>query len=209
MPETTCRICYSGAENSDLFKPCRCSGTMELVHVDCLERWRRAGPAAARIECPQCLYRYHFSQSATQSSQLDRHWLILLLTTIVFLLGWFICVLLSYFSIRTGFVVATDSSTAFDFWTAQNTMNGLCILGMLGIIYSIFIDGTAFLAVFSSNPYSFHSISTNTVCVTMCIFAGLARIVAVIHCFLSSCTFSESESVMPSVVDIRGIHNSE
>ena len=42
-----CRICYSEKDcpiqykrGSELIKPCKCSGSMNLVHRGCLDEWR-------------------------------------------------------------------------------------------------------------------------------------------------------------------------
>jgi hypothetical protein len=35
-----CRICYDDDNKSDLFAPCMCSGSMGLVHRECLRQWR-------------------------------------------------------------------------------------------------------------------------------------------------------------------------
>ncbi|CAF4813633.1 unnamed protein product, partial [Rotaria socialis] len=34
-----CRICYSTGDLQSLISPCQCSGTMGILHQNCLERW--------------------------------------------------------------------------------------------------------------------------------------------------------------------------
>ncbi|XP_064476451.1 E3 ubiquitin-protein ligase MARCHF2-like [Ornithodoros turicata] len=34
-----CRICHGGSSLGALISPCRCSGTMRLVHRECLQQW--------------------------------------------------------------------------------------------------------------------------------------------------------------------------
>ncbi|XP_074651687.1 uncharacterized protein LOC141906339 [Tubulanus polymorphus] len=34
-----CRICHEGNSKEDLFSPCKCSGTMGLIHRSCIETW--------------------------------------------------------------------------------------------------------------------------------------------------------------------------
>ena len=34
-----CRICYSTGDLRSLINPCECSGTMGILHKNCLERW--------------------------------------------------------------------------------------------------------------------------------------------------------------------------
>ena len=38
-PSEVCRICYSTGDLRSLIAPCDCSGTMGILHQDCLERW--------------------------------------------------------------------------------------------------------------------------------------------------------------------------
>ncbi|XP_054709064.1 E3 ubiquitin-protein ligase MARCHF3-like [Uloborus diversus] len=34
-----CRICHEGDAKEDLISPCRCTGSLGLVHLTCMERW--------------------------------------------------------------------------------------------------------------------------------------------------------------------------
>ena len=64
----TCRICHCGEEVTDelgpLFSPCMCAGTMQHVHVECLNRWRRmsANPTSY-FACDSCGYRYQMNRT--------------------------------------------------------------------------------------------------------------------------------------------------
>lgn len=56
-----CRICLEGEDEElgHLFAPCRCAGSMRLVHAACLERWRASAPGrASYYRCDTCLYEY-------------------------------------------------------------------------------------------------------------------------------------------------------
>eukprot|EP00295_Goniomonas_pacifica_P028090 CAMPEP_0175946914 /NCGR_PEP_ID=MMETSP0108-20121206/27591_1 /TAXON_ID=195067 ORGANISM="Goniomonas pacifica, Strain CCMP1869" /NCGR_SAMPLE_ID=MMETSP0108 /ASSEMBLY_ACC=CAM_ASM_000204 /LENGTH=281 /DNA_ID=CAMNT_0017272479 /DNA_START=8 /DNA_END=853 /DNA_ORIENTATION=- len=60
----TCRICHGTQEDGDglgqLFSPCRCSGSMAQVHVECLNLWRRmSSNPTSYFQCDQCGYRYN------------------------------------------------------------------------------------------------------------------------------------------------------
>ena len=39
--QKTCKICYSNLEsnNNPMLSPCKCSGTMKHIHLDCLRHW--------------------------------------------------------------------------------------------------------------------------------------------------------------------------
>lgn len=39
--EPTCRICYDidSSPNNPLITPCKCSGTMRYIHIECLKSW--------------------------------------------------------------------------------------------------------------------------------------------------------------------------
>ncbi|PSN40630.1 hypothetical protein C0J52_09207 [Blattella germanica] len=53
-----CRICHGGASSihvGPLAAPCACKGTVEKVHVSCLERWLTESGADV---CELCGYRY-------------------------------------------------------------------------------------------------------------------------------------------------------
>lgn len=55
----TCRVCYAGSEAGRLFTPCRCTGTMRYVHVECLNSWRSASVnPRSFFSCDQCGYAY-------------------------------------------------------------------------------------------------------------------------------------------------------
>ena len=60
--EITCRICLdTDDDDRELISPCNCSGTMALVHRDCLQHWREAGPETAAISCELCKNDYKLS----------------------------------------------------------------------------------------------------------------------------------------------------
>ncbi|KAK9890888.1 hypothetical protein WA026_012230 [Henosepilachna vigintioctopunctata] len=50
-----CRICHGGDSVDDLLKPCRCRGTVALVHLKCLERWLFE---SSRSYCELCQHHY-------------------------------------------------------------------------------------------------------------------------------------------------------
>lgn len=63
--EATCRICSltrSESEGSKMIKPCKCKGTLEYVHIDCLNQWR-ATSMNAFYECQVCKYKYELRRT--------------------------------------------------------------------------------------------------------------------------------------------------
>ena len=63
-PPPTCRICF-GTEsetsgNLRLFRPCRCAGSLQYVHVGCLNQWRRSSENTdSYLRCTTCQYSYN------------------------------------------------------------------------------------------------------------------------------------------------------
>jgi len=57
--QAACWICLDSNVDSnidELFRPCRCNGTIGLVHRQCLDEWRAVNEMANR--CPNCRYQY-------------------------------------------------------------------------------------------------------------------------------------------------------
>ncbi|CAG9863406.1 unnamed protein product [Phyllotreta striolata] len=50
-----CRICHTNTVHECLISPCNCRGTMEYVHLSCLERWLNQ---SSRNYCELCMYRF-------------------------------------------------------------------------------------------------------------------------------------------------------
>ncbi|XP_018574513.1 uncharacterized protein LOC108913444 isoform X2 [Anoplophora glabripennis] len=50
-----CRICHGGESMDDLLTPCRCRGTIALVHLKCLERWLKE---SNHSHCELCQHHY-------------------------------------------------------------------------------------------------------------------------------------------------------
>jgi len=66
--EPCCRICHGGPEAvpelGRLLAPCRCRGTMRLVHLHCLNQWRQLAPSPqSAVACDQCGYVYQFERT--------------------------------------------------------------------------------------------------------------------------------------------------
>lgn len=53
--ELTCRICYGDGEEGELVSPCACRGTIERVHISCLEKYISV---SRRDNCATCGTKY-------------------------------------------------------------------------------------------------------------------------------------------------------
>jgi hypothetical protein len=56
-----CRICHGSEdpELGELFSPCKCTGSMKFVHVECLNQWRRSSTnPSSYFKCDTCKYNY-------------------------------------------------------------------------------------------------------------------------------------------------------
>lgn len=49
-----------------LIRPCKCSGSLSYVHLDCLNRWR-ATSINAQYTCSVCKYQYRFERTLLAS----------------------------------------------------------------------------------------------------------------------------------------------
>ena len=59
------RVCFCGTEGGPLIAPCRCRGTMALVHERCLNEWRAASANPRSFErCDQCGFAYCTERTA-------------------------------------------------------------------------------------------------------------------------------------------------
>ncbi|XP_065307821.2 E3 ubiquitin-protein ligase MARCHF2-like [Dermacentor albipictus] len=65
-----CRICHEGDQQDSLVSLCRCSGTMGLLHITCLERWLNARNVD---RCEICHQRFPTAGQATCVRQFF-HW---------------------------------------------------------------------------------------------------------------------------------------
>jgi len=55
---------FEGPEEGRMFSPCLCRGSMQLVHVACLNQWRRSSAnPRSYYQCEQCNYRYQLRRA--------------------------------------------------------------------------------------------------------------------------------------------------
>ncbi len=53
-----CRICHDGAREERLVSPCKCSGSVALVHKSCMEKWLQINQATKQPECELCRFAF-------------------------------------------------------------------------------------------------------------------------------------------------------
>ncbi|KAG5182756.1 hypothetical protein JKP88DRAFT_199168 [Tribonema minus] len=133
----SCRICLGTGEDGKLFSPCRCSGTMKYVHVDCLQRWRAEAPNAnAYFRCEQCRYRYSLRR-VTASGFLGLPFVVPLITTFIMASGWALASVLCY----VGFGPETLSDTFALPPHYACAVAGLCTIGLIGFSLMALAEG--------------------------------------------------------------------
>ncbi len=80
-----CWICYSGTSEGELISPCKCRGSMQWVHRDCLHKWITTrvteyqpdewGHDSGRFACPNCETPFEFVDSVDDRQPLsDDSW---------------------------------------------------------------------------------------------------------------------------------------
>ncbi|ELU01324.1 hypothetical protein CAPTEDRAFT_55512, partial [Capitella teleta] len=65
-----CRICHEGEEREVLLSPCRCAGSMGLVHRSCIERWLSTKHSAT---CEICNFKFCVSEESPPLCSWFRH----------------------------------------------------------------------------------------------------------------------------------------
>jgi len=58
--ERQCRICLESDFPHTMIAPCRCKGSSQWVHRDCLDEWRIHEEDRAFSHCTECQFQYHF-----------------------------------------------------------------------------------------------------------------------------------------------------
>jgi len=58
--EKFCKYCLSNDNIESLISPCRCKGSMSLVHRDCLNNWITFSSSRHSYKCTVCNYKYKY-----------------------------------------------------------------------------------------------------------------------------------------------------
>ena len=84
-PQPECWICFSGTSEGELISPCKCRGSMQWVHRDCLHRWittrvtdyqlpdEWGRDTPDRFACPNCETPFKFVGSAEDGQPLENN----------------------------------------------------------------------------------------------------------------------------------------
>jgi hypothetical protein len=75
----------SEAPDMKLFSPCLCKGSLALVHIECLNAWRKTSNEAY-FSCYECKYKYRLRRPLL-SQILSNHWLVIFLMICLTILG--------------------------------------------------------------------------------------------------------------------------
>ena len=59
-----CRICYDNEKFGKMIRPCNCKGSIEYVHISCLNSWREYKTMFSKeyIKCMLCNTEYKFEE---------------------------------------------------------------------------------------------------------------------------------------------------
>ena len=72
--ERICRICLDSDNQDNLISPCRCKGTSEFVHKECIMNWININDSE-NVEntkrCNQCTYQYKFKNYQIKNKYLN------------------------------------------------------------------------------------------------------------------------------------------
>ena len=123
-----CRICLEDQSEGRLICPCQCKGSIQYVHVHCLEQWRRSSANPRSFyQCDQCCYHYSFRRTMI-STLLEHTYVKCTLTVLCFLL----------LSITIGAILWVTNVIPVQFPSAIDTMMyytlmGSVIIGAIGI----------------------------------------------------------------------------
>ncbi|XP_013788104.1 E3 ubiquitin-protein ligase MARCH2-like [Limulus polyphemus] len=131
----SCRICHEGDSCDKLVSPCHCSGSVGVVHLDCMEKWLGT---ANTDTCEICRYKFHIVRSSRSlleffcSGSDRRHQKSLIGDVICFLLLTPLVVVSSFLCMEGAVQrVSTDK------WEAGCLMGLSIVLLMVYVIWSV------------------------------------------------------------------------
>lgn len=83
----SCRICFDSTENpeNNLISPCKCIGTVQFIHKNCLFQWvRYTSNTYFRLHCDICKTKYHLPSRWHIQEKLPRNYLYYFLANPIF-----------------------------------------------------------------------------------------------------------------------------
>jgi hypothetical protein len=69
-----CRICLEDDNEDDMIAPCKCKGSSQWVHRECLDLWRINEKDRAFSKCTECLFQYHMQPIRQQEDTSANNW---------------------------------------------------------------------------------------------------------------------------------------
>jgi len=190
MEADSCRICLGDVTEGRFISPCKCKGTIRLVHAHCLEKWRTSSTNPTSYwKCDQCKYKYSFRR--TFMARMLRNVIVVHFATIA---CFFICSL--FLGMVAGYVTRVNHTfPTYSSYMMFHTVYGAMLSSIVGfcsllcsILFSVgFITGPTF--PFScSGINSNNSDRANTIIVIMCMIIGLCYVFYHVYLLVSYLT---------------------
>jgi len=133
-PDFSCRICMGDSSDGKLFRPCRCKGSMQFVHVECLQKWReQSSNRQAYFRCEQCHYQYNL-QRITASGLINQPFILLLMTFFFSSLAILLIALPIHFLFDTKYLIGLKPP-----WS--DVVVAVCVIGVLGFFAMLVLEG--------------------------------------------------------------------
>eukprot|EP00386_Alphamonas_edax_P006675 GDKI01021532.1.p1 GENE.GDKI01021532.1~~GDKI01021532.1.p1 ORF type:complete len:277 (-),score=26.61 GDKI01021532.1:21-851(-) len=91
--EPVCRICAGGSDEGELIAPCKCTGSIQWIHRECLDKWRINSSVNPQnlVRCEVCHHPYEF-ETHVSSMRLYTHLTIHMLCVVCAFLVASLCV---------------------------------------------------------------------------------------------------------------------
>ena len=154
-----CRICFDNTDE-ELIKPCNCSGSMEWVHVSCLQKWIYHKKDNI---CPVCKTEFNIENKSNTKSIIAFLLKSELFTTILTV---FICILLLHFSM---YFEIKSNTIALCFFSLIFGMHYIQILFKHEEISFDFLFNTLYMYSSHDLPLSYNCFNLICVCIWMII----------------------------------------
>jgi len=148
-----CRICLEGPEEGRLFSPCLCRGSMQMVHVECLNEWRRSSQNPhSYYQCQQCHYQYQLRRAWFAPILLDKRFVTTISILVMTLMMLLVAAVASPFLHLSKIDLALKLYRVCDFWPWWTThenwayyrvyfdflVTGMLILGSIGFLHWVY-----------------------------------------------------------------------
>jgi len=141
LEERLCRVCFCGEEVGALIQPCRCRGSVRLVHARCLNEWRaQSANPRSFARCDTCGYAYR-TERLPMAAWLQDERTVLGATSVAFLLLILIGALLPCRPHRLlYFLLELHPSLSHPWWGGRcdRLVVGLSLPAVLGFCHSLY-----------------------------------------------------------------------